>query len=381
MLEESDIVGGALNPGDHAGLVVELDAGRSHMMADPGALDERGEIVAEFAGEAAMELMAQEHGHITGLDDMDRGAHDGVVERLEMGLLAEDHIGGIFNLHQAPVIAGAELAEHWDITSCPLIQTDLELLAIQGVREFLSTRGIGNGDQGVIRHREGDVCCHQLPGQPGVAVEIDLQPERCPSGDTHVAQPEGLIDTVEVVVQAFAGGGLERGMMSALVVPGLEGRTGLHGGKNMDQPRMVAAGGKDLLDPILLAKGLGFADEFDLDPSLGGELFGIDSNLLPPWFGPVSIIKQADLVIAEISAHSGRMADIGQCAGNHHPVKAGQRARDFILMLIDKGVRHGSSPSVEPTLTIAAQPCLVPARPGWVHHYILWQEELTDHPL
>jgi hypothetical protein len=59
---------------------------------------------------------------------------------------------------------------------------------------------------------------------------------------------------------------------------------------------MVAAGGKDLLDPILLAKGLGFADEFDLDPSLGGELFGIDSNLLPPWFGPVSIIKQADLV-------------------------------------------------------------------------------------
>jgi hypothetical protein len=26
-----------------------------------------------------------------------------------------------------------------------------------------------------------------LPGQPGVAVEIDLQPERCPSGDTHVA--------------------------------------------------------------------------------------------------------------------------------------------------------------------------------------------------
>jgi hypothetical protein len=34
-------------------------------------------------------------------------------------------------------------------------------------------------------------------------------------------------------------------------------------------------------------------------------------------------------------------------------------------MLIDKGVRHGSSPSVEPTLTIAAQPCLVPARPGW----------------
>lgn len=52
------------------------------------------------------------------------------------------------------------------------------------------------------------------------------------------------------------------------------------------------------------------------------------------------------------------MADIGQRAGNHHPVKARQRARDFVLMLIDKGVRHGSSPSMEPTLTIADQTCV-----------------------
>jgi len=154
-------------------------------------------------------------------------------------------------------------------------------LAIQGVGEFLSPRAIGNGDEGVIGHPEGDICRHQLPGQPGVAVEIDLQAERCPGWDPHIAQAEGLIDNIEVVVQAFAGGELERGMVGAFVVPGLEGRTGHRGGKNMDQLRMVTACGKDLLDPILLAKGLGFADEFDLDSSLGGELFGIDPNLLP----------------------------------------------------------------------------------------------------
>jgi len=82
------------------------------MMADPGALNARGAIVAEFAFEVAVELMTEEHGFIAGLDDMDRGAHDGIVERLEMGLLAEDHIGGVFHLHEAPVIAGAELAEY-----------------------------------------------------------------------------------------------------------------------------------------------------------------------------------------------------------------------------------------------------------------------------
>jgi hypothetical protein len=33
-----------------------------------------------------------------------------------------------------------------------------------------------------------------------MAVEIDLQAERCPSGDPDVAQPKGFIDKVEVLM-------------------------------------------------------------------------------------------------------------------------------------------------------------------------------------
>ena len=39
VLEEGDIVGGTFYTGDQPGLVVELDAGRPHVMADMGALD------------------------------------------------------------------------------------------------------------------------------------------------------------------------------------------------------------------------------------------------------------------------------------------------------------------------------------------------------
>jgi hypothetical protein len=33
-----------------------------------------------------------------GLDDVHGGAHDGLIERLELGLAAKDHVGGILDL-------------------------------------------------------------------------------------------------------------------------------------------------------------------------------------------------------------------------------------------------------------------------------------------
>jgi hypothetical protein len=51
VLEEGDIVGGARDASGQAGLVVELEAGRSHVMADAG-----GEVVADLALLACGEL-------------------------------------------------------------------------------------------------------------------------------------------------------------------------------------------------------------------------------------------------------------------------------------------------------------------------------------
>lgn len=49
VLEEGDIIRSALDACDHAGLVVQLEAGRSHVMTDARALDAGGEIVGDPA--------------------------------------------------------------------------------------------------------------------------------------------------------------------------------------------------------------------------------------------------------------------------------------------------------------------------------------------
>ena len=51
----------------------------------------------------------------------------------------------------------------------------------------------------VVGHLEGNAGFFQALRQPVVAVEIDLQAGRRPGRHADVAQPEGLIDEVEVV--------------------------------------------------------------------------------------------------------------------------------------------------------------------------------------
>ena len=58
--------------------------------------------------------------------------------------------------------------------------------------------------ESVVGHLEGNAGFFQALRQPVVAVEIDLQAERRPGRHADVAQPEGLIDEVEVVMEAFA---------------------------------------------------------------------------------------------------------------------------------------------------------------------------------
>jgi hypothetical protein len=48
VLEKRHIVGGTLDPGDQPGLVIELETGGTHVMADAGALDTGGEVVADL---------------------------------------------------------------------------------------------------------------------------------------------------------------------------------------------------------------------------------------------------------------------------------------------------------------------------------------------
>lgn len=199
---------------------VQLEADRSQVMADAGTLDTGGEVVADLALVGAGELAPEEGRHVLGLDHMHGGAHDGLIQRLEGRLLAEHDVGGVFRLHEAPVVARAEVAQNRAEALRPQGEPRMEQRCAERVGELLRLGGIGDEGEGVVEHREGNARLEQLAGQPGVAIEVDLQAKRRPGRNADVTQAELLIDEVEVVMQAFAGGGLKEGAMGRLVMPG-----------------------------------------------------------------------------------------------------------------------------------------------------------------
>jgi hypothetical protein len=291
-------------------------------MADAGALDAGGEVIADLALVVGGEFVPEEGGDMLGLDHMHGGAHDGLVQGLEGRLLAEHHVGGVLDLHEAPVHAVAEVAHDGAAVPCPVIELAMQRGGIEAVRQTLGLGRIGKVQEGIVGGVERDAGLRQLSRQPAVAVEVDLQAKRCPGRHPHVAQAELRVDEVEVVVQALAADRLEEGLAARLVVPGTVGGAGLHGGEDVHQPWVIAALGEDLLDPVLLAKRPELTDELDLQPGLGGQVLGIGTDLVAQRLGPARIVEQADAAPTEVACHRAGVADVRQRARDHDSVEA-----------------------------------------------------------
>ena len=134
--------------------------------------------------------------------------------------------------------------------------------------------------EGVVDESVSDALAVELSRQPVVSVEVKLQAEGAPGRHPQVAEPELFVDEVEVVVQAFAAGGLEKGLVGFLVVPRLVGVARLHRRENVDESRMIAALFDEGLDAFFLADIL-LADEVDLEVVVRRQLFGRCANFIP----------------------------------------------------------------------------------------------------
>ncbi len=166
----------------------------------------------------------------------------------------------------------------------------MELLDPDLVGQGLGTREIGDVDEGILGELVGDALPGQPHGQGVVAVEVELKAERSPGRHAQVAQAKLLVDEVEVVVKALPIVRLEERPSGLLVVPRLEGETGLQGGEDVDESRVSPALGEDLLDPGLLPKVL-LADELDLQAVVLGQVFGV-VDLVPQGLGPAGEVEQ-----------------------------------------------------------------------------------------
>ena len=81
-------------------------------MLDAGALDPGCELTVDLLGELAGDLVAEEGRHVFGFDGQDGLAGKLFIEWFEEGLRAEHQIGGVLELHDAPVVGRSEDVEH-----------------------------------------------------------------------------------------------------------------------------------------------------------------------------------------------------------------------------------------------------------------------------
>src|SRR4051812_13556399 len=79
-------------------------------MLDPRPLDANVETVPHFAFEPGAELAAEKRCDVVGLDGVNSGARQVLVDNLQVRLLAENDIGGVLALVCAPVISSREIA-------------------------------------------------------------------------------------------------------------------------------------------------------------------------------------------------------------------------------------------------------------------------------
>ena len=112
VLEEGHVVGCRLDAKDLAELVVHLDRGIAEAMLDAGPLDPGRELRTKFLRQLRGDLAAEKAGDLFGLHAQHRLPGKLFVKRSKRGGGTEYQVGGVFHLHQAPVVGLPERLEH-----------------------------------------------------------------------------------------------------------------------------------------------------------------------------------------------------------------------------------------------------------------------------
>ena len=325
VLEKGQIVDRSLDPEDEAELIVQLDRDRPHDMFDPRPFDADIETVPHLALVLGGELAAEEGGDVIRLHRVNRGARQILVNGLQVGLLAEHDIGGVFALIHAPVVSGGEVPIDRTTEPGQFIQPRVHAFRFPTVGDALCPCPVPDMGEGVIGHSILDAQPAQLVRQPVMPVTADLQPAGQPGRHPHMAQAELLVHEIELVMQTLAVIGKQIRLSGLFVVPRLVGGAGLHRREDAHQPHLLPSFRQRLLHPIFLAE-VPLADKLDLDASLRRHLFGVLPNPVPERLGELRVIEDANLPLKQERCHSPGKADPRQGPENQHPVPATQHA-------------------------------------------------------
>lgn len=329
VFEKTNVIDRCLNAQNDPPFVIHLNRDRTHMMFNSSPFDSGVEIIADLSLIGPVKLSSQEGGDLLGFDSVDGRTGDRFIEGTQIPLAFENHIRGKLDLHQGPMIPRREMPKDWTEHFRCLIQSPVKEFCREGIGEVLGFLEVLCLDKRILQKMVGETFPLEKAGQVMVPIKIELQPEGGPGGYSQIAQPQIFQDEVKIVVEAFRLRTPKKRLASLLVMPGLERRTGLHGGEDMDQPRMIPSLGDDLLDPFFLTEVL-LSDEFDLQSILLGQLLRMETDFVPQGFDKLGIIENANTLGSQMATHSIGIANIGKGSGDHYPVKTRQNSSDFV---------------------------------------------------
>src|SRR5499427_8607572 len=361
VLESGDVVGGGLDAQDEAEFVVNLNRGFAETMLDAGALDPGCELTADLLGELGGDLVAQEGGHVFGFDGQDGLSGKLFIERSEDGLGAEHQIGGVFDLHDAPVVGRSEELEYRTALRGIAVEDLMQSDGREVVGQCLRPLPVVDAQKGVVGQLEADAGGGELASQPAMSVAIELETERTPGGNAQIDQAQVGVDEVEVIMQALTGRRAQERAMGLLAVPGLVSGAGFHRRDDMHQAGMVAARGQHLGNHVLLAD-LAVGNMLDGNGGTRRQLGGALAHAVTKRLGKSRIIEDADLPRRQKGRHAVRVARPGQGAGDDDPVIAGERSSEALAVTLGQQPPQPSLP--RDTSDASILPCLVPAWPG-----------------
>jgi len=328
VFEKGHVIGGAFHTSNKPELVIELYSHWPHVVLNTCALDTGVKVVANFPLVVGGQLTSKESNNVFWLDSMDGSMGDGGIERLEISLSLEDNVGGIFHLHQTPMISRGKISSYRAILSGNFVEVLMEPTNIQCISQCLSTIKVGNVDKGIFQHGISDPFFLEFDSQFIMPIEIELQAEWCPGRHTKVTQPQLWMNEIEVVMQAFRLGGLEISLAGSLIMPRFKGGAGLHCREDMNHTGVIAPLVNNRLDAFFLPEIVA-PDEFDVQSILTSKLLGVCTDLLTELPGKQRIIKEANPLDPQMTRHGLCMADIWQRTSNYYPVEAGQGAKNF----------------------------------------------------
>src|SRR5882757_2953523 len=111
VLEKGHVVSCRFDTKHASELVVHLDRGSAVAVLDAGSLDPGGELRPDLLGQLRGDLTAEESGDLLGFHTQHRLAGELFIQRLQRGGGAEYQVGGVFNLHQGPMVGLPERVE------------------------------------------------------------------------------------------------------------------------------------------------------------------------------------------------------------------------------------------------------------------------------